>query len=298
MCQDCLISILQIQRKACPFCQRALKGPVYHPKFNDASGDVPEKEAGEKRKLEGPVTVEMYKQSLMGAGNQEDTIFLRMSGKMDAFKRDLHAWKESSPPDEQIVIFAKEMEPSTYFHQIITEEGLSVLCAGLMGVRKLQSITNIEKFRQGESRVLFVSTKYSSGFDLYMARRLWIINTDLDPSIMDQSKGRVTRLVQKYDQVDIRVFVYPGGFDQFLWETRSILNLKQTGFRNQHVFMYYVYILHALGTSAGAINMRQKIKKIKFGACDSSNIHFNNGWKYSDCGHVITGAGYGDDFII
>lgn len=304
LCRGCLISILQVQRKACPFCQKDLKGPVYVPNFQDKpveakeEPEVKEPELPQKRKIEGPVTAHMYKQTLAGVGNKEDPNFLHMTGKMDAFTRDLRAWKASAPEDEQIVIFAKEMEPATYFHRIIENEGLSVLCAGLMGVRKVQSITNIEKFRQGEARILFISTKYSSGFDLYMARRLWIINTDLDPAVMAQSKGRVTRLVQKYNEVDIRVFMYPGGFDQFLWDTREQLNLKKTGFKREHVYCYYLYLVYALGTSAGAINMRNQIPKLKFDSFQASQVSFNESWYFSFWDRQVYGPRVTDAFVV
>lgn len=226
-CKDCLKSMLDLNMTACAYCRTAMSYTVWEPNWPDKVSKPAEKRAIEipdDNKDEPKVD---YRQVLAGQqGAGEGNVYLR--GKSAAFREQLGKWKESRADGGQLVVFTKERLPASEFVNIIKDHGLSVLYAGVLDARKVESVANIEKFRQGQADVLLISNRYSDGFDLFMAEEVWLLNSDVSSAKMEQSQGRVMRVAQKHSEVTVRVFVYRRMFDEFLWDFRSELQGRFT----------------------------------------------------------------------
>ena len=180
---------------------------------------------------------------------------INLQGKFFAMDAQLQAFVERRAPGEQIVIFVKEQFPAQKFMSLLQKHKLSVLTAGVMGARKLSSLANIENFRRRGADVLLISNRYCDGFDLYMAREVWFMNTDLSAAKMEQSQGRVQRVAQLHPKVTVRIFVYRNTFDDWLWESRKTLNVKG-GYNKTHVLLFYLFAMkNRIGTRAHRYQM-------------------------------------------
>lgn len=166
---------------------------------------------------------------------------VNLQGKIDAMDQELAAWVARRKPGDQLVIFMKEQLPAVKYTALLQKHGLTLMPAGVLGARKLASIANIEKFRQGAADVLLCSNKYCDGFDLYMASEVWLMNSDLSAAKMEQSQGRVMRVIQKHPKITVRVFVYRGTFDEWLWDSRKTLSVRSGGYTRNHLVQFYFY---------------------------------------------------------
>lgn len=307
VCTDCLTSMMEMNMRQCPYCRAVISAPYFMPKWSSDAKKAEEEE--EKKRADPPEedeeddqpfvnTVEKqmakaaeaehvdqaaYKQALRGVrsldalGKPED--FIQLQGKNIAMAKRLDKFKEDYKDDAQLVIFMKEDSASNSYHKTLTEKGFTVLCAGVMGNRRKVSVANIEKFRQGEARVLLISNKYCAGFDLFMAKETWLLNTDIVSATMAQSEGRITRVGQKYAEVIIRVFMFRNTFDNFLWKFRKVLGGKKGkgNFTKNGIYLFNYFVQSTTPGTAAYIfeEVLRKVKYRKEYGLNISDIHMD-----------------------
>ena len=185
------------------------------------------------------------------AQSAEEWVFL--GGKAAAVEAAVTAWVQRAPPTEQIVIFFKEGATAVMALTALDRHHLPTLQAGTPRVGRSESLAAIERFRQGEGRVLLLHVRYCEGFDLFQAREVWLLNTDIKVSRMDQSMGRVQRLVQAHPKVTVRIFVYPRAFDEFIWDHRDRFQASNP-YRWSHILQFYHFSQrHHAGTRAHTV---------------------------------------------
>lgn len=213
LCRICLNSMDELGMGKCPQCRHSPITPYYNPSF------APKRQAP---------TEEKYTQTVMGKVDANSGDYLHLSGKMDEFKRQLEEFKASRAPTDQLVVFSKYEPSAVEYARMIDACGLRLLVGGFLGIMKAESLQNIESFRQGKCDVLLLSNKYSVGFDLFMAKAVWMTNVDLSIATMEQSLGRITRVSQKNSEITVRVFLYENLFDHWVWLMKDKLDKVYT----------------------------------------------------------------------
>lgn len=255
-CEVCLGSMLDLNITKCANACGPLHPPFYRPRW---VGDVdavpllsrkralPEEYEALQREMEQKGFVSRDNFNFLLRGVSEGVVpvgfdrgeFVNMQGKLSAIQEDLVVWSQNRSVGEQLVLYTKEQVPSLAVARLVTDIGLRVLCAGVMGCRKRESVSNIEAFRRGEGDVLLISNRYSDGFDLFMVKNLWMLNADLNAHKMQQSEGRIKRVGQIHKEVYVRIYVYPNTFDHFLSECKE--NFQQPGRRHLVRFIYWMF---------------------------------------------------------
>jgi len=271
-CEMCVRALIDIGRGTCPMRCGGSVQPYQVPRWPPGpspSGAPPPPEpstgVGTKRRHPGSASVEWARcarrraDDAGGFVSRSDNVKLHegltasaaaspewregeiidMQGKHRAVSLQLDTWVAERQQGAHIVMFMKAQLPAQRYFETIRSNGLSVLCAGLMGVGKRDSMANVEKFKQGESDVLLISNRYCSGLDLFIASEVWLLNADLSAPKMEQSHGRITRVAQAHHTVTVRVFVYPRMLDEFLWEFRQTLRGRTRYGKSQLYLMHY-----------------------------------------------------------
>uniref|UniRef100_A0A6C0CK78 RING-type domain-containing protein n=1 Tax=viral metagenome TaxID=1070528 RepID=A0A6C0CK78_9ZZZZ len=213
LCRICLDSMNELDMARCPQCRHSPITPYYNPSF------------ASKRQ---PSSEQKYTQTVIGKVDANSGDYLHLSGKMDEFKRQLEEFKASRAPTDQLVVFSKYEPSAVEYARMIDACGFRLLVGGFLGIMKAESLQNIENFRQGKCDVLLLSNKYSVGFDLFMAKAVWMTNVDLSIATMEQSLGRITRVSQKNSEITVRVFLYENLFDHWVWLMKDKLDKVYT----------------------------------------------------------------------
>jgi superfamily II DNA or RNA helicase len=250
LCGSCFSSVRSLPESACPQCRTAIRPPFFKPRWPDSSSL--EAHAGAPPV---PVSIslddpeEAYGMVLAGssATNAQDPAhasqFINMQGKLIAINRQLDTWI-AEHNDKQLVIFMKANAPSILLADAIRARGLRVLTAGVCDSNRATSVKNIQRFRQGAADVLLVSTKYCEGFDLFSAKEVWFVNTNMSSTKMEQAQGRATRVSQMHGKVTVRVFVYKNFFDELLWDHRKVLSKHME--RVTYLHLLYLYVCRTM----------------------------------------------------
>jgi SNF2-related domain/RING-type zinc-finger/Helicase conserved C-terminal domain len=270
-CNECLEEMIEFMQgaKHCPSCREEFKAPTYLPKWPDVKqvANVVEEEPVVAKKSyvsaassssavgtldadmkSGELGTDVYRRLLTSASANEiaalgkEDEFVHLQGKNIEVFKEIELWTARREPGEQIVMFVKRRLPSDSFFDELKRHNLTSTCAGVQGVTRKVSVANIQAFREGKHDILLISTRYSDGFDLGNAKELWMLNTDISTAKMEQSIGRITRTMQKYDSITIRVFVYRNMIDEFLWDFRDKIKTK-TGFNRNFIMTFGYFFL-------------------------------------------------------
>ena len=154
-------------------------------------------------------------------GGPDDENIVLLSGKIDKFHEEVSEWNKRRMPAEQIVIFLREGPTQLRYIKCVDNSGLTYGLCGVLGTGKKNSLVNMEKFRAGNTNVLFVSNKYAEGYDMSCAKEVWITSSGVHIDKVVQAQGRITRNNQKNDVIVVRVFVYRGCIDDYIWTYRN-----------------------------------------------------------------------------
>jgi hypothetical protein len=212
-CHPCVAALKTTGIRTCPSCRQPFD-KVYVPVFSC------------KRKIVDCSSV------------PPSTLF--MQGKVTAFAEAIQRWQCDPVP---VVCCAKESQCLPYFMQILDDLDICFAVAGISVLQK-ESLIAIEMFKRGEVSILFLGPRYYDGFDLFMGKEIWFLNTDLRVQSLEQGKGRLTRLSQRHNEIVVRVFMYPQGFDHFLWVYRD--RLANYRFYKKELVMFHLFQQNSL----------------------------------------------------
>lgn len=229
-CKLCITSMVHIGGRKCPMCRKVWNLPLqlWCPLWAEISHS-------------DTSTVDLNLSTyftMLNNGDEKLGNVIQLKGKFEKFKLELSKRNERCGP---LVIFVKRSKPAQQYFDEMKSRGLSVLVAGINGCNITQSIRNIEHFRQGKSKILLASIKYSTGFDLNMASDLWIMDYDLNVAKIEQCQGRCMRLGQINNIVNIKLFLYQNAFDDFLCTFQHIGCFSPT--KANFVLLQY-FLLH------------------------------------------------------
>ena len=120
-------------------------------------------------------------------------------------------------PDKKVIIFSYYRETLRYLRERMVEDGLE--CMLIYGGMKESKHEMINRFRKSNSiRVLLASEVASEGVDLQFCS--FIINYDLpwNPMRVEQRIGRIDRIGQQEDRINIHNFFYADTLDDRIYQ--------------------------------------------------------------------------------
>lgn len=123
-------------------------------------------------------------------------------------------WKRY--PDGKVILFSYYRETLKYLHERLQTEGIASML--LMGGMKESKHGQIDQFRQSRNlRILLASEVASEGVDLQFAS--FLVNYDLpwNPMRVEQRIGRIDRIGQKADRIQIVNFFYADTLDDRIY---------------------------------------------------------------------------------
>jgi len=114
-------------------------------------------------------------------------------------------------PDQKVILFSYYRETLRYLHDRLNDEGIESHV--LMGGMSKDKSEIIEDFKKSKSKILLSTDVASEGVDLQFSR--FLINYDLpwNPMKVEQRIGRIDRIGQKSESINIWNLVYEGTID-------------------------------------------------------------------------------------
>lgn len=239
VCSICLDSLLGAQVNTCVMRDGcSLRGKIFRPSwYVQEEKEEEEKEDAvvhkKKRSAEEAMLDRVHEtkeatrtdfQALVAGAHLEQLSeeyrsgVIHCRGKLEMFFQRLTSWISEREVGDQLVVFTDEHNPSQEVVDRMREFGLRVLCAGLGGVKRAESAQNIEIFRGGEGDVLVLTKAFSYGIDLNKINELWIYNADPSSAVTEQQIGRIQRVGQKHQLVNIRFFAYRNWLDDYIYQ--------------------------------------------------------------------------------
>ena len=246
VCTNCYQGLRALNINRCPQCRSSPIDPVAKPLFEGPNVAAPDVES----KAEPS-----YRSIVNGVEFSDSSDYIYLGGKIAEMKVALDNFIRGRQPGDQLVIFSKYEASAPTYRRLLETSGLRVSVAGLLATSRSVSMQNIEGFRRGETDALLISNRYSTGFDLYCAKELWMMNVDLSLATMEQSIGRITRVSQKHESVTVRIFVGLNMFDDWLWRMRATLT-GSIHTRGSLYAFYYFLNRHVEGSLANSIYTR------------------------------------------
>ncbi len=142
--------------------------------------------------------------------------------KFDAFKRIVHEYLDSNP-GEKVIVFSYFKATLHYLEERFSYlmVPVQVLHGGVMENKQ----EALNRFRDGDTRILLTSEVSSEGVDLQFCS--FIVNYDLpwNPMKIEQRIGRIDRIGQKADKVLIWNLGYANTIDERIY-IRLLIKLK------------------------------------------------------------------------
>jgi hypothetical protein len=226
-CERCLEAVAGIMHK-CPTCRAAFTDPlkVFIPLWTvkDKAKKTPEKQKEEKKE-DDYFTQRGYASVLKYVHVGAD---LLLQGKVEAFRKYFGKWQEDR--GSKLVIYVKRELVALPYIDIVRESGLSFITVGLHKDTDKEAMRKIGCFRKGatNARVIFLTLKYSTGFDFNMASHHCTMDSDLDIAKMIQAQGRCIRLGQTNDVVSFTLFAYKYTMDHFVHDFAHLGTISES----------------------------------------------------------------------
>lgn len=228
LCKVCLTSLLSLSRRRCPTCRSNINvssgtvtvyTPTWSkkkPKSNPTESKLSQEEqmAGRGRAGQGVLNRLL---EATGPSSSETSKFVTIDHKLKEFKQTLDAYVAGKTTTDRLVVFTKRDVTANAYRAIIEDAGLVVKVAGACRAPRKSSLMAISEFRSGRGDVLLCNFAYSTGFDLHNVSTIIICDFDIKLSSLIQAKGRVTRIGQKNNKVNIHILLTIGGLDQVMY---------------------------------------------------------------------------------
>lgn len=223
-CYQCLCTLYSMELRSCPSCRARID-------FD-----------------------RLYRANFSGKRSHETKVNrIITSAKYMCFKSELDKWIRESKPNAKLVI---NLDSEDILDQIWPDISEFTLVTKHFDTNGKKSAKNIEMFKHDPKyRILILHSKYSSGFDLYTASDLWVYTPVTKKNVINQTKGRITRISQIHSEINFKVFVMKGGFDEFLWDYHDHDYLKSS------MAVSYVCTLHMYLNHKVFYDMYTELKK-------------------------------------
>lgn len=280
-CRICVTSMYQMGIHQCGQCRQRMT-QFYTPHWASAES---KQGASVPMEIEGTVDSSTFRNIVHGAQEHEvGSDIINLCGKVDTFETQVKHRVDTQKPLLPWVIFVGEDALARVYAGILDKYQVTYRMAGVGSVGRKASSANLEAFKKKEFSVILLARRMT-GIDLPMAEELWVMKRDLRLFLNEQAEGRVTRYSQEFPRVTIRVFLYPKGFDHFLWNMRYLGNITPTKanlllleyffFREEHghdMNRIYRAVHEIWPMKAKQLMVTAKDKYITFGGILSFNV--------------------------
>jgi superfamily II DNA/RNA helicase len=121
-----------------------------------------------------------------------------------------------SAPDERWIVFCEFVQTANYLARIVQDRPV-YLMTGESNTEERESVTR--KFRDNDNSVLILTSVGSEGLDFQVSSKL--VNYDLhwNPMVLEQRIGRIDRVGQVKEEINIYNFIVDGSIDSAIIST-------------------------------------------------------------------------------
>jgi superfamily II DNA or RNA helicase len=237
VCYNCLVAMVEVGRRACPICRVDIRvrgvvvaySQVCFPRGSSSSSSSSSSEEPPKATFfADPMNTQATFDALLENPNiahvgEDDAVVVAdvSQPKLEEVSRQLQAFRALELEGKAMVIFTKRTRTAQEYIALARAQQFTVAIAGHMGHTRRESAVAIQSFRNGEADVLVASYRFATGFDLWQTSHMLVTDVDLNTAKVVQALGRSQRVGRMHDTVYIKVLVFDGCFDAYLYETKD-----------------------------------------------------------------------------